>query len=359
MTELAIFGRDLFGDIIKPKATGPLAERFTFPPFSVLDARAGEWQERKRAWRLTGIEGEIGRTGSPGGSPMPSNSYLKDGCRGDGTGRAIPGTEKTTLVPDNGRGGLGDTSATAMDYFNGGKTIAGDSGSLFDPVLCELAYRWWCPPGGQVVDPFAGGAVRGVVAGMLGFRYWGCDLRREQIEANRRQAIAINPEVAPVWVCGDSMEHLVEAPDADFVFSCPPYGDLEQYSDDPADLSTMEWHTFATAYRRIIMRAVGRLLPNRFACFVVGDFRDPRGFYRNFVGETVAAFQQCEARLYNEAVLVTAVGTASIRATRQFDGGRKLCKTHQNLLVFCKGDWRRASEEVCAKQTEKAEVTAA
>jgi len=313
MDDLALFGTDLFGEIIKPKASGPVAERFTFPPFSVLDARQGEWQERKRAWLLMGIRGE------------------------------------------EGRGGLGDTSVTPMDYFNGGKTIAGDSGSVFDPVICELAYRWFCPKGGQVVDPFAGGSVRGVVAKSLGMRYWGCDLRDEQVSANVTQAEEIfegyegrslyldgfGPDLE--WVCGDSMETLAFAPDADMVFSCPPYGDLEVYSDDPADLSNMEWHTFVAAYKRIILRCVQRMKPNTFACFVVGDFRDPKGFYRNFVSETIDGFQQAGAKLYNEAILVTAVGTAALRVTKQFNSGRKLCKTHQNVLVFCKGDWRQAA----------------
>jgi len=37
MAELAIFGTDLFGEVIKPKASGPVAERFTLPPFTLLD----------------------------------------------------------------------------------------------------------------------------------------------------------------------------------------------------------------------------------------------------------------------------------------------------------------------------------
>jgi hypothetical protein len=52
------------------------------------------------------------------------------------------------------------------------------------------------------------------------------------------------------------------------------------------------------------------LKPDRFACFVAGDFRDGRGFYRNFVSETIAAFEAAGAHLYNEAVLVTAVGAS-------------------------------------------------
>ena len=139
------------------------------------------------------------------------------------------------------------------------------------------------------------------------------------------------------------METLPTAPEADFIFSCPPYGDLEVYSDDPADLSNMEWHTFVAAYKRIILRAVGRLKDDRFACFVVGDFRDPKGFYRDFVSTTIRAFEECGARLYNEAILATPVGSACLRVTKQFDASRKMAKTHQNVLVFCKGNPRKAA----------------
>jgi len=38
-----------------------LQDRFIVPPFSVLDARQGYWQERKRAWIALGIQSELGR----------------------------------------------------------------------------------------------------------------------------------------------------------------------------------------------------------------------------------------------------------------------------------------------------------
>jgi hypothetical protein len=38
-----------------------LAGRFGIPPFSVLDARKGWWQDRKRAWIDLGIRSELGR----------------------------------------------------------------------------------------------------------------------------------------------------------------------------------------------------------------------------------------------------------------------------------------------------------
>jgi len=322
MTELALFGTDLFGEVVRPKASGPVAERFTLPPFTILDARSGEWQERKRAWNAIGLKSELGRGQGQGLAYNAAN-----GLR---TANACPGGSKMLAGYDkdgNRKTGLVTESDT----------------SIFDPVVCELAYRWFSPAGGQVVDPFAGGSVRGIVAGALGRHYWGCDLRAEQIAANEQQADEIQPAVRPVWVCGDSMETLPTAPDADFVFSCPPYGDLEKYSDDPRDLSAMDWHSFVAAYKRIILRAVGKMKPDTFACFVVGDFRDGKGFYRNFVSETIDGFEQAGTRLYNEAILATAIGTASMRVASMFAPSRKLCKVHQNVLVFCKGDWRAAA----------------
>ena len=233
----------------------------------------------------------------------------------------------------------------AAGDIDGGMSSGQSGTSIFDPVLCELAYRWFSPPGGLVLDPFAGGSVRGIVAAKCGREYVGVDLRPEQLAANRAQARRICGEgIAPAWRCGDSAV-VIPALEiaADFVFSCPPYGDLEVYSENPLDLSTMGRGAFLSAYRSIIAAAIGKLKPDRFACFVVGDYRDKRGFYCNFVSETINAFESAGARLYNEAILVTAAGSLPIRAGKQFASTRKLGKTHQNVLVFCKGDPKRAT----------------
>ena len=230
---------------------------------------------------------------------------------------------------------------------DGGMAAAHTGTSIFDPVLCELVYRWFSPPAGLVLDPFAGGSVRGIVASKLGRRYCGIDLSARQIEANEEQARAICTEPMPEWINGDSRDVLASCDKtADLIFSCPPYADLEVYSEDPRDLSVMEHQEFLAAYRTIIGLACSRLADNRFACFVVGDVRDRQGFYRNLPGATVAAFEAAGLRLYNECILVTAVGSLPIRVRRQFEVSRKLGKTHQNVLVFCKGDPRTAAEAI-------------
>lgn len=220
--------------------------------------------------------------------------------------------------------------------------------SIYDPVLCELNYRWFCLPGGLILDPFAGGSVRGIVASKLGHPYVGIDLSSRQLAANRAQAEAIcaNDPYPPQWIDGNSLEveTLAAGVEADFIFSCPPYGSLEQYSDDPEDLSTMSYQDFMQTYSQIIAACVRMLKPDRFCSFTVGDFRDEDGFYHNFPGDTVRAFEAAGARYYNEAILVTAVGSLPVRITKQFEAGRKLGRTHQTVLVFCKGDPFKATK---------------
>lgn len=329
-----LYGTDMLGYSAAP-AKAPLATKFLIPPFSVLNAREGVWQDRKRAWLSLGIQSEVGRDSQATWGINPN------GTDSNGSGRAYTEKAKTNRLAPGGTGE--NTCWLGQNGKSGNEGAAGTS--IFDPVLCELFYRWFTAPGAQIVDPFSGGSVRGVVASLLGRKYWGCDLRQEQIDANLEQGRILCGEDYPMpeWVCGDSALETSFAPDADAIFGCPPYGALEVYSDLPEDLSAMEPAAFLAAYRGIIATCCERLKPDRFACFVVGDYRNKAGFYENFISETIRAFLDAGLRLYNEMILVTSVGSLPVRITKQFEGGRKAGKSHQNVLVFVKGDWKRAA----------------
>lgn len=305
--------------------TGSLADRFGVPPFTVLDARKGYWQDRKRAWLALGLDSKAGRDAK--GLLMASAS-----------GKDVA-FYKRKRQAETQLGYKLTTKEFTSDYYNQGDMPYDSGTSIFDPVLCELIYRWFAPDGGTILDPFAGGSVRGIVAERLGYKYTGIDLSQDQVDANMKQGADIC-DTTPEWIVGDSAKipELVADRKFDFVFSCPPYSDLEKYSDDPADLSNMPYSDFVKLYREIIAHSCDRLADNSFACFVVGDIRDKRGLYRNFVGDTVQAFIDAGLHLYNEAILVTAVAALAMRAGRQFTAGRKLAKGHQNILVFYKGD---------------------
>lgn len=317
-------------DNVKPERNweGRLRKRFIIPPFSVLDIRSGNWQERKRAWLDLGIKSDDGREKdiTYNRSAQPPRVYEARKLIREKTGIDPSWDELQKYCQEHG-----------ITFMNGT--------SIFDPVLCELAYRWFNVSGGLVLDPFAGGSVRGIVAACLGMPYIGVDLRAEQIEANIRNAEEVlgndflSRPGSPLWKCGDSLyiDEQVSEP-ADLVFSCPPYADLEVYSDNPADLSTMDYQEFLAAYKTIIKKCCDRLKENRFAVFVVGEVRDKKGTYRNFVSDTISAFQQAGLQYYDEMILVNIVGSLAIRAGKQFNNSRKIGKLHQNVLVFYKGD---------------------
>lgn len=225
---------------------------------------------------------------------------------------------------------------------NAGMSLKGTS--IFDPVLCEVLYNWYCPKDGIVFDPFAGGSVRGVVAEMLGRHYIGIDLSEKQVDANQINADQLG--VCPAWHADDSRNMNAYIPDgsADLVFSCPPYHNLEKYSDHPLDLSNMNYADFIEAYEEIISKSCAKLKENRFAVFVVGDIRDSKGAYRDFVSTTKHLFQKQGLCLYNENILLEQYGTAPMRAGTIFGTRRKTVKVHQNVLVFYKGDIKAIPE---------------
>ena len=354
----ALLGRDMFGDKIKPDIKGILKNKFLIPPFSVLSARDGDWQNRKRQWIALGIQSELGRGGDEASASFknqdkPTNFQKTVGKRGlarcfgqdlmkgenpnfrhEGKGYSFAESQNTNLDEKTQKalGCYASGFGSAIERNTGGSVGT----SIFDPVLCELMYGWFCPEGGVIIDPLCGGSVRGIVATVMGYHYWGCDLSGKQIDANIEQGNKICPDAVIRWVKGDALEQLPLAPGADFIFTCPPYGDLEVYSDDPADISTMPYSAFLEALWKIIALACIRLKRDRFACIVVGDFRDKQGFLHNFVSDTADAFLATGLKLYNEIILVTAVGSLPIRITKQFEAGRKIGKTHQNVLVFKK-----------------------
>ena len=283
-----------------PSPHGTLSARFVIPPLSVLDSRSGIWRSRRLQWLRSGMCSEAGR----------SSNLL-----GAGLGR-------------------------------GGKLWAHSGTSVFDPVLCEIVYRWFSPSDGQVVDPFAGGSVRGLVAGDLLRKYWGCDLSTRQVEENRRQVMLVKPALLPEYGIGDAAAALPTSPRADLVFSCPPYGSLEKYSDDPDDLSNMEHEAMLKKYGTIIKLAAERLKSNRFFVFVVGDFRGKDGVLKDFPADTTRACLAAGLKLYNSMIFIQGNASATLRAAKQFGASRKVVAAHQNVLVFVKGDWKKAVE-VC------------
>jgi hypothetical protein len=104
---------DLLGDPVIDRKN--LRDRFIEPPFSVLDGRSDVWLKRKLSWVKLGLKSEVGRDFK------------------------VYGMQQLLSKINN-------------PHF---KNI-----SIFNPVLCELMYHWFCPENGKILDPFAGGGCQ-------------------------------------------------------------------------------------------------------------------------------------------------------------------------------------------------------
>lgn len=326
--DLTGFDAGLLEEKYDDYTSGSIKDRFLLAPFSVLDTRRGEWQARKKMWMDLGIKSEEGRSDDLLGNVNYFAEKDKENKKKRSSGLKLLSQKQNTEY----KSGVGLTGT-----------------SIFDPVLCELMYLWFAPQNATILDPFAGGSVRGIVASKLGHQYKATELRAEQVDANVQQGKDLVTDTPmPVWIADDALnvkEHFGDT-QFDMLMTCPPYADLEVYSDDPRDISTMEYDTFLDTYRTIIERATSLLKENSFAVCVVGEVRDKNGAYKDFVPDTIKAFEDAGLHYYNEIILVNMIGTLGMRITKQFSAGRKIGKTHQNVLVFWKGNPAKVKDTV-------------
>ncbi|MBN1671176.1 MAG: class I SAM-dependent methyltransferase [Kiritimatiellae bacterium] len=279
---------------------GRLSDEFIAPPFTVLDARQGYWIKRKREWF----------------------TYLNR-------------PKKPSVTMHYGR----NVDRTVYDripawMLGNSMTRASD----FDPVLCELMLRWFCPPEGRILDPFAGESTKGLIAARLGYEYTGIEIRPEQVRTNRRQANRLR--LAPKWIVGDAADitRLLPGRRFDGILTSPPYWNLEAYSSRDAS-GVIDYSDFIAWYRDILTKCAAKLRNNRFFVIKVGEVRNRRGRFVNFVGDTITILAgDAGLTYYNEAILFTPAGTLPLRAAIPFRMNRKLGKAHQNVLVFFKGN---------------------
>jgi hypothetical protein len=294
--ELADWGLDVWQPEKADKASTQhelLTDTFVVPPLSVLDTRQGYWKDRKAVW----------------------HERIQD----HGESR-----EMTLSQSDN-----------IMSKINNGV-------SLLDPVLAEIANRWFALPECNTFDCFAGDSVFGYVSDALGNTFTGIELRPEQADLNNNRLQGRRSR----YICDDGRNVAKHIPAAsqDLLFSCPPYFDLEVYSNLPDDASNQKDYTsFMQLLSTAFTEAIKCLKPNRFAFIVVGDLRGPDGAYYNFPNGVKDIFISAGMVLYNEMVLVEPLGTLPQRV-RRYMTNRKVGKCHQNVLVFYKGNTKDISK---------------
>ena len=289
-----------------------LREKYLVPPFSILDSQVGEWLKKRNQWE----------------------EIIKN--RSDNV-RNITAKSNTPYI-------------NKFDYDPGYKGLERNGNiSTFDPFLCEILVKWFSKDGALIFDPFAGGHVRGAVSSILGRDYVGIDLNPIQVQANQENWQKITEIYddgdfgMPVWVNNDSLAYTKDAIAAnvkyDMLLTCPPYYNLEIYSDDERDLSNCgDYNEFLEKYREIIRNSYLLMEDDTFAVIVVEEIRKPNGIFYGFVPDTIKAFVDAGFLYYNEMILENRIMSLGVRCPKYFEQSRKVGRHHQNILVFFKGN---------------------
>lgn len=277
------------------KSIEKLKDKFIVPPFSVLNARDGHWQERKGYWK----------------------DLIKD----------------TGITRDTGN--QTNTRYRSLEGFSAAREEE-NVGSVLDPVLSEIINLWFGLKNCNTFDCFAGDTVFGYVSSYLGNNFTGIELRQSQSDFNNGRTVGMSAK----YICDDGrnvLNHIAEN-SQDLLFSCPPYFDLEVYSDLPNDASNQkEYEDFINILDVAFTNAIKCLKDNRFAVIVCGDVRDKKGNYYRFPDHIKDIFNKNGMATYNELILVDPIGNLQMRVSKYMEH-RKVGKTHQNVLVFYKGD---------------------
>ncbi|MDR1913550.1 MAG: ParB N-terminal domain-containing protein [Clostridiales bacterium] len=302
-----------------------LSDRFVIPPFSVLDTRKWYWQERKKAWRE--LIGDMGESRNNTLIKAPEMRYKK----------IYEQTHEHRKSLGIGFPEYLEKYVSAEVKEQADLTVLSRGVSILDPVLAEIVCRWFGVEGGKSFDCFAGDTVFGYVAAHLGHEFTGIELRSEQAELNNKRTEGLPAR----YICddGQNVAKHIKPDTQDLLFSCPPYFDLEKYSDDASDASNQSTYAdFIAILENAFTNAVSCLKNDRFAVVVVGDVRDRKtGFYHSLTSDVKRIFKESNMSLYNELILVETGASTALRAARCMNN-RKIVKMHQNVLVFYKGN---------------------
>ena len=217
--------------------------------------------------------------------------------------------------------------------------------SVLDSCLCEVVCNWFSKPKFKVFDCFAGDINFGYVSSSCGLEYTGIELRKEQIEVNRKIIKRDNLDAKYIQDDGQNIDKHIKDNSMDLFFTCPPYADLEVYSDNPKDLSTMSYDDFFKVYTNCLSKVYKKLKQNRFAVVVIGEVRNKKtGAYIHLVPKTIDIMCKSGFKFWNEIIMVNAIGTLPLRVNIQFKASRKVGKQHQNVLVFYKGNQKNIKD---------------
>jgi len=198
--------------------------------------------------------------------------------------------------------------------------------SHFPAEVSGLCLQLYLRDASNIFDPFAGWGERHCAVNGAGKSYTGFDINPHAIaEASRVYGVTN--------ILADSLVENIPAFDG--LLTCPPYWNLEEYSDAGLD-SAKEWAGFLKQYALVLGRCYEAANDGATFCIMTGDWR-ANHIYHDLTHETRAIMQRCGATFWDEVIVSRASVTKVKIMIPQAVRLGYVVKLHETLSVFKKG----------------------
>lgn len=205
--------------------------------------------------------------------------------------------------------------------------------SVFNPQLAQMILAAYAPMNGKIYDPFGGGGTRGYIATKMGYDYTGVEIREE--EYNRVLAQMKEWNLNFKFILADSVKYRPNE-SFDFIYTCPPYYDLEVYSDMEEDLSNApSYGEYLNMLQKVLKNCYDILKKDSFAVFVVGNFRNKKGELEHLNGDLITKAKEVGFKLWDELIWMGASNVALTRCGK-FEKNRKSVRMHEYIIILKK-----------------------
>lgn len=228
----------------------------------------------------------------------------------------------------------------------GYKTYFGNSPnnvSIFNPGIIAMIlalYGEELPEGGNVYDPFGGGGTRALACASNGFHYVGVEIREKEVQGIRERIGEFEdlPGTARI-IHGDARRSGVADNWADFIITCPPYWNLEDYHGGDDDLSgCITYGDFLDGIEEVVDECQRILKPGGLAFWVLGLHRFDKTKELLPLHHDISFIHRfSEPHKWHhreEIVLHRRLTSAASRVGMFAKGNRLLIRTHEYLLIF-------------------------
>jgi len=238
------------------------------------------------------------------------------------------------------------TTFSGSDFISKSKHTS----SIFNPAVASWILNLYAPREGIAFDPFGGGGTRAIMTAKHGLKYIGYELREKECAAVIERCTACDlkaeiykkqsvKELQVVIVQGDARNpDFVPDECADFVITCPPYFNMEQYDGGEADLSmAASYDDFLEGIADVASECHRIMKPGAIAAWVVGLHRVKKTGEIIPIPHDVARLHRETGFIHKEEVILYLTNTGATLRVGTFEkGNRLLIRLHEYVEIFQK-----------------------